>query len=146
MDDVDFPVDRLSATAARIWRQESDGSISIEIDLDPIELSLGEDELSGRLDSPIRLDLVGVPTSNPEELAGRTFDFPVNPEEGYIDGSVYVLVCHVPVDVTRMVFTKLEGKETAITIEAEFRPEFEGLGYRNFRKVLSCPIRQETPA
>ncbi len=139
----DFPVDQLSATGGRIWGTGDD--ISIEIDLTPIELAQ-EGEPEERFEGPIRLDRVPLPTSEPGELSGKTFGFPVNPEAGYIDGSVYFLSRHNPVDVTRIVFSDYEGDGITITIEAAFLPEFEGIGYRNFRKVLSCRLKREAPS
>ena len=135
----DFPVDQLSATAARIWTWGDD--ISMEIDLAPIDM-FRDGEFSDRL---IRLDSVKLPTTDLAVLSGRTFDFPLNPEDGYIDGSVYFLDRHNPVDVTKIVFSALERDGAIVTIEAAFLLEFEGTGYRNFRKVLSCRIRQEAP-
>ena len=130
---------QLSATAARIWTWGDD--ISIEIDLAPIDL-FKDGEFLDRL---IRLDRVKLPTTDLAALSGRTFDFPVNPEEGYIDGSVYFLDRHNPVDVTKIVFSAFERDGAIVTIEAAFLMEFEGTGYRNFQKVLFCRIRQEAP-
>lgn len=135
----DFPVDQLSATAARIWTWGDD--ISMEIDLAPIDVFQGS-AFSDRL---IRLDRVRLPSTDLAALSGRTFDFPVNPEDGYIDGSVYFLDRHNPVDVSRIVFSGFAGDSAIVTIEAAFLLEFEATGYRNFQKVLSCRIRQEAP-
>ncbi len=69
-----FPIDKLKFTSAML--SGVDGMVSIEIGIEPFELSL---------------DGINLPTGL-NELTGRTFTFHVNPNGGYIDGSVYFLV------------------------------------------------------
>ena len=65
-------------------------------------------------------------------LAGQTFSFPVNPNQGYIDGSVYVQHAHHQVDVTSIRFGRADGNAVEMEIDLVFVFEFEGLSdYRN---------------
>lgn len=56
------------------------------------------------VDTCIRLDGIALPLDEPRSHAGRSHRFPVNPEPGYIDGSIYLLHRHVPLDVTELSF------------------------------------------
>src|SRR5258706_15902406 len=57
----------------------------------------------------IHLDTFSFPVTAFAELAACHFTFPVNPEPGFIDGSVYIRHVHNPVDVTVIRFGKLSG-------------------------------------
>ncbi|GAA0582806.1 hypothetical protein [Actinomadura livida] len=48
----------------------------------------------------ISLDHIHLSATELTGLSQRTFTFPVNPEDGYIDGSIYLVASHCPVDVT----------------------------------------------
>ncbi|MDB6139333.1 MAG: hypothetical protein JWO94_2405 [Verrucomicrobiaceae bacterium] len=69
----------------------------ISFDFVPFELE-GEE-----ISTDLCLDFITLPVTSWKQLAGRTFDFPVNPEEGYIDGSILLFDAHNQVDVTRLV-------------------------------------------
>ena len=55
------------------------------------------------------------------DLEGRTFSFPKNPTDGYIDGSLYLEAAHNPVDVTEIRFGAFEGSH----VNAEFKLEID---------------------
>lgn len=69
----------------------------------------------GDADISIRLDHIAGLETDPRELAGRSFVFPVNPVDGYIDGSVYLQGRHHSVDVTALHF----GMQQALQIPLE---------------------------
>ena len=69
-----------------------------------------------------------LPSDRFEVLAGRTFTFPVNPEDGYIDGSIYIDHVHHPVDITAIRFGPLVGSVIEVELEGDLNLEFEGLG------------------
>ena len=64
-------------------------------------------------------------------LVGRTFEFPVNPTPGYIDGSIYLLSAHNSVDVVELAFlaARRGSLDVRITLAIDF--ESEGTGYAN---------------
>ena len=82
----------------------------IEIDLTPFEYAEEKEETS------LRFELIDFPVTSYRELANRSFSYPINPTEGYIDGSVYISNMHNPFDVTRISFGAVEND----VIEAEF--------------------------
>lgn len=78
--------------------QGPDGLASLQVRLEPIDAD-GETVCTF-----LRLD--GIPGLGDDLLscAGRRLSFPVNPSDGYIDGSIYFASRHHPVDVTEMRF------------------------------------------
>ncbi|MEE1899701.1 hypothetical protein V1389_15245 [Flavobacterium rakeshii] len=70
----------------------------------------------------------------PETLhsyVGKTISFPVNPNEGYIDGSVFLRNAHNPVDVTEIRFLKLEKDFIELELTMMFDFEYEDIGLKN---------------
>ncbi len=72
------------------------------------------------------------------ELAHRAFTFPVNPEEGYIDGSIYLRHVHTPADVTRIAFGSYDGGTLEATLTMRIGFEFEGTGFADTDVVLTA--------
>lgn len=68
----------------------------------------------------ISLDHIRMPATGLEALSERVFTFPVNPERGYIDGSVYLVATHCPVDVTRIEFGPAAPGHITATLHAHF--------------------------
>ncbi len=58
--------------------------------------------------------------------AGQAFNFPTNPNHGYIDGSVYIQHAHHPVDVTSIRYGREGGTAIESEIDLVFVLEFEG--------------------
>lgn len=88
----------------------------IHIDLLPFEYD-GQQE-----QTCVTLDFIALPVGNYRDLENCTFNFPVNPEEGYVDGSIYIAGMHNPFDVTRIVFEAgdKEGINTTLTARLSF--------------------------
>lgn len=68
-------------------------------------------------DTSIRLDHIPGLGANPRKLAGRSFAFPVNPAEGYIDGSMYLHGRHHPVDVKLLHFGSEHVMQMPLEVE-----------------------------
>lgn len=68
----------------------------------------------------ISLDHIRMPATDLEALSERVLTFPVNPERGYIDGSIYLVATHCPVDVTRIVFGPAAPGHITATLHAHF--------------------------
>lgn len=62
-----------------------------------------------------------------EELEYTQYEFPFNPVDGYIDGSVFIVHAHHPIDVSRIEFGSLKGGGIEATIQMVIRFEYEGL-------------------
>ncbi|TOG55084.1 hypothetical protein CGI98_24375, partial [Vibrio parahaemolyticus] len=72
----------------------------------------------------ISLDGINLPIE-PNELTGRTFTFPINPDDGYIDGSVYFFSAHSPVDITEIKFGESTNGKLPMILESSWVLEFE---------------------
>lgn len=77
--------------------------LSIRIDLDELEFQTETEETC------IQLDFIKIDFRSFSDLQDKEFEFPVNPEEGYIDGSVYLDSQHIPVDVAKISFCSFDG-------------------------------------
>lgn len=115
-----FPIDRLNPKPAVV--RGTPGDYTIEIPLAPFEI----DDLE--VETSIYLDHVSLPSLDWKELKGRRFSFPVNPEQGYIDGSIYIEHAHHPVDVTAITFDDAEEDTLRARFAMRFLFEYEGLG------------------
>ena len=132
-----FPAHKIKPKSSVLT--ESSSCISIEIILEPFEL----DDLF--VDTSIRLDMIDLPTTDLSVLAGRNFEFPVNPEPGYIDGSVYIEHAHHPVDVTHIRFGEIQDGKVSTEISASFVLNYEGLrDYDDFEQKISCKVQAAT--
>lgn len=96
---TDFPHHLLTAVNARC--QPNIGptqQAAITIALRPFVLD------GPSVDTCIRLDGISLDLREPRSQANRSHRFPANPQDGYIDGSMYLLHRHVPLDVTELSF------------------------------------------
>ncbi len=85
-----------------------------------IQISLSPFEYSGeREETSVRLDFISLPVSSYIELEGRSFCFPTNPKEGYIDGSIYISGMHNPFDVTKIDFNNIEDNGITAMFKAK---------------------------
>jgi hypothetical protein len=131
-----FPLDRIKPIHAEFSGDDRD--VSIEIILEPFELSI--EDYSENVDTSIRLDCIEI-SNILEELQGKLFQFPVNPDEGYIDGSVYFLSAHNPVDVTEIKFGKIHNNEIPIQLKTLWVLEFENTGFSDFETTINTKIK-----
>ena len=109
--------------------------LSITLDLKALEFQ-GETEKTC-----IQLDFIEVDFRSFSDIENKAFEFPVNPEDGYIDGSVYLDGQHIPVDVNRIKFLSFDGND----IQAEFSGKvlFGYCGYQDSDQdfMLSARLR-----
>ena len=87
------------------------------------------------------LDGIELPATEIGDLAGETFTFPRNPEDGYIDGSVYVGATHNPVDVTEIQFGRPAKGGIPAALTCDFVFEFELAGVPNQFMRLETMLR-----
>jgi hypothetical protein len=93
----------------------------------PISKFVLDDEI---IEASIRLDEIQLPESL-SSCIEKTIKFPINPVEGYIDGSIYLRNCHNPVDVTEINFLKLENQKITLVMKMNFDFEYESIGFNN---------------
>jgi hypothetical protein len=81
-------------------------------------------------ETSIHLTQVALP-NDLSKCIGKTVVFPINPNQGYIDGSIYLAERHNPVDVSEIKFINFEKNKLNIEISMFFDLEFESTGLRN---------------
>lgn len=97
------------------------GDVSITILMRPF---LRHQEI---VDTSIRLDAIDLPSNRLGDLAGKSFEFPTNPDEGYIDGSIYLDNKHHPVDVTSLNFSKSRDGLLTLVVKGVYVFDLEGV-------------------
>lgn len=97
------------------------GNISITILMRPF---LRNQEI---VDASIRLDAIKLPSSMLRDLAGKSFEFPTNPDDGYIDGSIYLENAHRPVDVTSLNFSRSRDGSLTLIVKGIYAFDSERL-------------------
>ncbi|MFC3702830.1 hypothetical protein ACFOND_14415 [Reinekea marina] len=79
-----------------------------------------------KVDTTVELDFIHLPVRNDwKELIGNSYSFPINPENGYIDGSVYLGHAHNPADTSKVSFIENRGV-LKCALEITFDFTFEG--------------------
>ena len=101
-----------------------------------IEIGLKPFIIEGEtVETSIVLGFIDLKISELKEIENKTFHFPINPEKGYIDGSIYLFDVHNPFDVKQITFGKFKDNliETTFLFNIDF--EFEGTEYQNINDV-----------
>jgi hypothetical protein len=116
----------------------------------PIEPFSAEDEYSKEwragtagpyiVSTEIKLDFIVVSAEDLPGLANRDFQFPVNPVDGYIDGSIYLCGCHNPVYVTAIEFGPAGVDSIRATLVATFDFQYELGDLLNFDLTLATDL------
>lgn len=102
----------------------------IEIPLEPITMAkLGDENRGENHETSFRLESIKLAIRNIQELENKTFTFPINPEEGFIDGSIYLFDVHNLVDTTQITFGKFKNQKVFIKIKLRIDFEMEGTDY-----------------
>lgn len=91
------------------------------------------------VDTAIELDFVPLPETLSAYI-GKSVVFPVNPEEGYADGSIYVRSSHNPVDLTRLSFLNAEDGMLMVEASMKFDFEYEDIGFENEELVIRVAL------
>ena len=97
----------------------------IEISLKPFII---EEET---VETSIVLGFINLKISELKEVENRTFHFPINPEKGYIDSSIYLFDVHNPFDVKQITFATFKDNIIEATFLFNIDFEFEGTDYQN---------------
>lgn len=135
------------------WLRPADGELrvsdaaemgdDIRIPLQPFDLGefVPADERpqrSGVTETALRFDLPRPHPSSSKQSLDGLYTFPVNPEPGYIDGSVYIMGAHVPADVGAIV---LASSTATTTLRGRFLFEFEGLPFQDRDFEITAVLR-----
>lgn len=110
-------------------------SPSIGIELEPF--TIDDEEVDQSID--FRLE---ISASEPSDLIGRTFEFPSNPEDGYVEGSIYIWNAHNPIDLHSVAFGQQTEAAIPATLDMTFVFEFEG-DRKNLRHQFTLLLKIE---
>lgn len=132
-----FPIEKLKPHKA-ILTQNGFGDPCIQIAFEPFSIPDGEEVLE--LNSPLHIDLPEVLNTDLGNLQNQEFSFPVNPEEGYIDASIYFYNAHNPVDITKIKFGALVENTLMMDITSRWLMSFEGTGFEDFDLTFSVKL------
>ncbi|GAA0958467.1 hypothetical protein [Actinocorallia libanotica] len=138
--------------AIRCYRASLDhpaaGSWSIQIPLlpfsaeDEYEPSTFRPGIEGPMivEAEISLDFITLPADHLTTLNRRTFTFPTAFQEGFIDGSIYLLATHNRVNVTRIDFGPAGKDHITARVHAAFDFEHARTGIRNRAAELDTTL------
>ncbi|MGH3391468.1 MAG: hypothetical protein ACRDOO_21575 [Actinomadura sp.] len=128
------------------------GTWTIQIPLEPFSAGDEFDPATFRpgsdgpelIETEIVLDFIELPADELAGLSRRTFEFPTKPEDGYIDGSIYLIAAHCAVEVIRIDFGETSADQITASLDARF--DFDsagGIGIHNRSAVLKTVLRFE---
>jgi hypothetical protein len=114
----------------------------IHVPLEPFDLvdAVGKKR---RTKTDLRLEFIQLPDQRflgYRALVGQTLEFPTNPEEGYIDATIYVCDAHNMIDVPELSFTALRRGLLEVSITLAIDLETEQTGYAN-SDMLSVEVQ-----
>jgi hypothetical protein len=131
-----FSVTKLKILTGTITKKEETNSYTIIL---PVAKFILDEQIT---DTTLWFDNILLSELLPA-YTGKTVTFPVNPAEGYIDGSVYLRGAHNPVDITTIRFIKLENKTLVAELTMDFVFEFEGIGFKNEKMIKEVVLATE---
>jgi hypothetical protein len=103
---------------------------SMDIPLKPIDMSvLSEYETNKKYRTAFRLDFIQLNITDLKDLENKTFSFPINPDAGYIDGSVYMFAAHNMIYTTSIRFGTFKNQKIPVHLTLQIDFEMEGTGY-----------------
>ncbi|WP_136635185.1 hypothetical protein [Pseudooceanicola onchidii] len=120
---MQFPIDTLTVRRATLEGGRHGQTLSLDLAAFTIPLR-GEDQTF--LTAAV-FDGIDLPSTRARDLAGQVYDFPANPDDGYIDGSIYIDNRHHPVDATRLAFGPITGDVLPLTLTTRLVLSFEKL-------------------
>ncbi|MFK3781510.1 hypothetical protein [Agrobacterium sp. NPDC089420] len=124
-----FPATAIKTTEASYSTQGGPSGLS------SISVGLATFEFDAEIhDTALRCDQIDLDLTDLSALSGKSFTFPVNPEPGYIDGSIYLFGVHVFFLTQRLSFGSA-GDET-ISLRIEGILEFSSSGLVQYEDVL----------
>jgi hypothetical protein len=118
-------------------------SWDMEVDLAPFDVSeVLKDWADWPLDrgTSFRFDFICLPIENAVDLENRTFEFPINPAPGYVDGSIYLIDAHNVADLTTLAFGSLMDSAIDASFVVAVNFEAEGTGFRNRRFAFDARV------
>ncbi len=103
---------------------------TIEIDLEAIKYQ------NQKINTTIHIDFIKLDIYSLKELENRTFEFPINPENGFIDSSIYLFDVHNPVDVYKIEFGVIKNKSIEAIINFDIDFEYENTEFKKLTDLF----------
>ncbi|MGY5779601.1 hypothetical protein [Rhizobium sp. LEGMi135b] len=123
-----FPAAAITATDA--WYSTQSGPLGLA----SISVGLAAFEFDTEThDTLLRCDQIDLDLGDLSALSGKNFEFPLNPEPGYIDGSIYLFGAHVIFLTERLSFGSA-GEET-VPLRIDGILEFSSSGLTRYEDV-----------
>ncbi|MBV9865635.1 MAG: hypothetical protein JO316_09815 [Abitibacteriaceae bacterium] len=130
-----FPAELLTAEVGTIAGTARQYSITIKL----LPFHDGEETINETL----RIDKLPLLAERIEELPGRQWAFPSNPQPGYVETSIYMWTVHNPIEVESIRFGKIENGYIEAELQTRFVFEYEG-GHSNLNKTFTLPLKIES--
>ena len=129
-----FPIDKLVPLKANLFESHLKTQPNLEIHFETFTV---DEEFEGNVishpfDAPICAELFHLPSANVRDLQGQIFDFPLNPNEGFIDASIYFRGAHNPIDISRIEFGVLSQNHVPMRVTSRWIMTFEGAASNDF--------------
>ena len=139
---IDFPKANLKPQYAKLNLNGS-GNLSFEIIFESFSLPDPTDAIGENLEfnGALRADFAQLLANDLGEVQNRIIDFPKNPEDGFVDASLYFARVHNPVDITRIEFGSLTDREIMLTITSNWVMSFERTGFEDFDYDFSVMLK-----
>ena len=117
-----FRINKLKLLKGKLIFEEN--SYSLEI---PVEPFLLNDEL---IETKILIDDLTFPRPL-VKMEEKVLNYPLNPDEGYIDASIYLNHVHNPIDIPKIEVLKVDNNHVELKVNFIFDFEYEGSGFKN---------------
>ncbi len=119
---MEFPSQAIQVTKG--WYSANRGPFGLAA----ISIGLAPFEFDGELhDTSLQCDQIDLDLTDFPALAGKTFEFPLNPEPGYVDGSICLFGVHVIFLTKRLSFGNMDKETIALRIEGTLEFSTSGL-------------------
>jgi len=127
---AEFPVDLIRPRGGSLYIGDRQPGVSVEL----MPFTIDGEVVEQTLDFTLEIGATDL-----KDLAGREFEFPSNPEDGYVEGSIYIWSAHNPIDLHSITFGDPHDDVVSVTLDMTFVFEFEG-DRKNLRATLPVDL------
>ena len=99
-------------------------------------------ERSYKIDFAFKLPGINPANLKLWSLLGKSFSFPSNPKQGYVESSIYLSCAHNPIDLLKITFGENPNQPT-IEAHMKFNMALEGSGYKDFEVTLHGSVAMQ---
>lgn len=138
-----FPIQKLDFSDSEIYFCNNDifKKIEILIKLEPFQLNLGYEV--EEVDQVLEIDFDIEENETINDFENKVMEFPVNPDYGYVECSIYIGNVHNPIDITKIEFGKRIENKIAVKIYSHWLFEHEKTGFKNEKIIIETILKIE---